>query len=127
MKGSSGGSQGSVSSAGGFRERVNSNKITDRPRMRSGSKILEKSASRTETGSGRVSPLESAMDSFKNANTLSDPFIDLQSPLPVFDQSSSHDSSVPQELKLKQTATKREIVSAMRSLKTGFSLIKSKC
>lgn len=111
-----------MSSAGGFRERVNSNKMTERPRMRSGSKLMEKSSNRPETGSGRVSPLEGTMD-MKLSNTMSDPFIDLQTPLPVIDQS-SHES-VPLELKLKPTATKREIVAAMRSLKTGFSLIKS--
>ncbi|CAL8081295.1 unnamed protein product [Orchesella dallaii] len=121
-RGSSGGSQGSQSSAGGFRERVNSNKITDRPRMRSGSKLIEKATNRPETGSGRVSPLEGLLD-LKNSNTLSDPFIDLQNPLPIIDQSTYE--IVPQELKLKSTATRREIVAAMRSLKTGFSLIKS--
>ncbi|ODM94660.1 DEP domain-containing protein 5 [Orchesella cincta] len=122
-RGSSGGSQGSASSAGGFRERVNSNKITDRPRMRSGSKLIDsKTSNRPETGSGRVSPLEGTLE-FKNAMTLSDPFIDLQNPLPLIDQSTYE--AVPQELKLKSTATRREIVAAMRSLKTGFSLIKS--
>lgn len=90
--------------------------------MRSGSKLIEKSGgSRNDPGSGRVSPLESEL---KSITSLIDPFIDLQSPLPVIEQYIPHENVSP-ELKLKTTASKREIVAAMRSQKTGFSLIKS--
>ncbi|XP_021953845.1 GATOR complex protein Iml1 isoform X3 [Folsomia candida] len=125
-KGPRGASGGSVSSmgSGSFRERVNSNQLPDRPRIRSGSKLAEKQ--RHESASGRISPLDSPLDSkiFSLSGNLGEPFPDL-TPLtfPPRTENTTEGELVP-IMCLKADATFKDIVIAMRNQATGLSFIK---
>ncbi|KAG8234927.1 hypothetical protein J437_LFUL013474 [Ladona fulva] len=132
----------SVVGSSPFRERLGSNRMTDKPRPRSGSKVMERVKTEggggSGTGSGRVSPASEAVGDGKatpgtpgSAGVTPTPSMDLQmdsgshSEVTGTDDSGSQGSGSGNEIRrLRATVTNAEILEAMRSpTQTGIGFI----
>ncbi|XP_046389719.1 GATOR complex protein Iml1 isoform X2 [Ischnura elegans] len=129
--------QTSVVGSSPFRERLGSNRMTDKPRPRSGSKVMERVKTEgSGSGSGRVSPASEAVGD-GSKTTASTPgagagltptslSMDLQmdsashSDVPGNDDSGSQGSGSGSEIRrLRSTATNAEILEAMKAPSPG--------
>ncbi|CAG7725373.1 unnamed protein product [Allacma fusca] len=108
----------------GFRERVGSNRLGERPRPRSGSKVEKWSGNRTEGSgntSGRISPVDSSFNDVKSNSSGTESLLDAMSP----NIGNESTEEVVQQIKLKANTSLRGIIEAMCSPNNGFTFIKS--
>ncbi|XP_069703010.1 GATOR complex protein Iml1 isoform X2 [Periplaneta americana] len=112
-----------------FRERLGSNRMVDKPRPRSGSKVMERVKAEGGSGSGRVSPASEAAVGENKApaqqNVASEQQIQQQQSIDSPHHQDSTDDSLNQFdiHRLKSTATLSEILEAMRNTSTGVGFL----
>ncbi|KAK7794438.1 hypothetical protein R5R35_003809 [Gryllus longicercus] len=100
-----------------FRERLGSNRALEKPRPRSGSKVMERVKADGSSNSGRVSPASEASIGDRNQQVADSSPNDLPS------HNDTQDDSQNSEISLKSTASHAEILEAMRHPEKGVGFL----